>query len=263
MPAIAMVSAKGSPGVTVSAAALVAVANGDNGTKDGATLVELDPAGGDVEVLVGAHTGEPSLLHAAADVRRDAGPEALAAHVGEPLPGVPALLAPVTAHAAGTVVESVRGAVAVGLAAVGGWVVVDAGRWEPSQRSSGRIGGADVVAVVCRSTAASIAHARDLVVPLRTASPSSAVVVVQVGNDPYPPSETAQVVDARVLGPLSWDPRGVTALWAGGATPRWLARSSLAASAARVLDQLGALAADTTLNTQAEATELTREEEPA
>jgi hypothetical protein len=257
-----MVSAKGSPGVTVSAAALVAIANGHDGTEKRATLVELDPAGGDIEVLVGAHTGEPSLLHAATELRRDAGPEALAAHVAEPLPGLPALLAPVRAHAAGTVVESVRGAVAVGLAAVGRLVVVDAGRWEPSQRSSGRIRGAEVVAVVCRSTAASIAHARDLVLPLRTATPSSSVVVVQVGSDPYPPSETAQVVDAPVLGPLSWDPRGVTALWAAGPTPRWRARSSLAASAGRLLDQLAALD-DVSSEAQRETIDPTREEEPA
>jgi hypothetical protein len=262
VPAIAMVSAKGSPGVTVSAAALVAVANGRSESEEGATLVEFDPAGGDLEVLVGAHTGEPSLLHAATEVRRDAGPEALAAHVGEPLPGLPAVLAPVTSHAADTVIESVREAVTVGLVAAGGWVVVDAGRWEPSQRSSGRIGGAEVVAVVCRSTAASIAHARDLVLPLRTAAPSSTVVVLQVGHDPYPPSETAEVVDAPVLGPLSWDPRGVTALWAAGPTPRWRARSSLAASAGRLLDQLAALD-DVSSETRLETIDPTREEEPA
>jgi hypothetical protein len=256
-----MVSAKGSPGVTVSAAALVAVANGRS-ESEGATLVELDPAGGDLEVLVGAHTGEPSLLHAAAEVRRDAGPEALAGHVGEPLPGLPAVLAPVNAHAADTVIESVRGAVTIGLAAVGGWVVVDAGRWEPSQRSSGRIGGAEVVAVVCLSTAASIAHARDLVLPLRTAAPSSTVVVLQVGSDPYPPSDTAEVVDAPVLGPLSWDPRSVAALWAAGPTPRWRARSSLAASAARLFDQLAALD-DVSPEAQPETIDPTREEEPA
>jgi hypothetical protein len=257
-----MVSAKGSPGVTVSAAALVAVANGRSEGDEGATLVELDPAGGDLEVLVGAQTGEPSLLHAAAEVRRDAGPEALAGHVDEPLPGLPAVLAPVTAHAAGTVIESVRGAVAVGLAALGGWVVVDAGRWDPSQRSSGRIGGAEVVAVVCRSTASSIAHARDLVLPLRTAAPSSRLAVLQVASVPYPPSETAEVVDAPVLGPLSWDPRGVTALWAGGPTRRWRARSSLAASAGRLLDQLAALD-DVSPAAQPETIDPAREEESA
>ena len=67
-------------------------------------------------------------------------------------------------------------------------MVVDAGRWDPSQPAAARLGGADVVAVVCRSTAVSIAHARDLVLPLRTAAPASSVVVVQVGSEPYPPS---------------------------------------------------------------------------
>jgi hypothetical protein len=204
----------------------------------GGVLVELDPAGGDLEVLGGARTGEPSLLHAAAELRRDGGPDVLALHAVEVVTGVPALLAPVRAQAAGSVVESVRGALAMGLGAVARWVIVDAGRWEPSQRAAARIVGADVVAVVCRSTAVSISHARDLVLPLRTATPASSVVVVQVGSEPYPPSETAQVVDAPVLGPLSWDPRGVTALWGTGATSRWLSRSGLGASACRVLEQL-------------------------
>ena len=244
MPSLVLVSAKGAPGVTVGSAALVAAAGNSAASRAGGVLVELDPAGGDLEVLVGAHTGEPSLLHAAADVRRDAGPEALAAHEVEVVVGVPALLAPVMAHAAGPVVESVRGALTVGLAAVSGWVMVDAGRWEPSQRAAARIGGADVVAVVCRSTAVSIAHARDMIQPLRTAASASSVAVIQVGSEPYPPGETAQVVDAPVLGPLAWDPRGVTALWATGATPRWRSRSALAGSACRVLDDLTALVDD-------------------
>jgi hypothetical protein len=241
---LVLISAKGAPGVTVSAAALVAAAHNPATTQVGGVLVELDPAGGDLEVLAGARTGEPSLLHAAADVRRDAGPDALAAHAVEAVPGVPALLAPVMAHAAGPVVESVQGALTIGLSSVSDWVVVDAGRWDPSQRAAARIGGADVIGVVCRSTAVSIAHARDMVLPLRTATPSSAVVMIQVGHEPYPPSETAQVVDAPVAGPLAWDPRGVTALWATGATPRWRARSALAGSACRVLEELAALVDD-------------------
>jgi hypothetical protein len=118
------------------------------------------------------------------------------------------------------VIDSLRGgSLMAGLAAGTGWVVVDAGRWDPSQPTAARLGGADVIAVVCRSTAVSIAHARDLILPLRTLAPTASVVVVQVGGEPYPPSETAQVVDAPVFGPVAWDPKGVTALWSTGATP--------------------------------------------
>jgi hypothetical protein len=104
-----MVSAKGAPGVTVCAAALVAAARNPAAPSAGAVLVEFDPAGGDLEVLSGARTGEPSLLHAAAEVRRDAGPDALAGHVADAVPGVPALLAPSTTHASTAVIESLRG----------------------------------------------------------------------------------------------------------------------------------------------------------
>jgi hypothetical protein len=243
VPVLAMVSAKGAPGVTVCAAALVAAARNPPAPRAGAVLVEFDPAGGDLEVLFGARTGEPSLLHAAADVRRDAGPDALAVHVVEAVLGVPALLAPSTAHASTAVIESLRGgSLVAGLAAVTGWVVVDAGRWDPSQSTAARLGGADVIAVVCRSTAVSIAHARDLILPLRTLAPTASVVVVQVGGEPYPPAETAQVVDAPVFGPVAWEPKGVTALWSTGATPRWRSRSALAGSARRLLDGLAPLA---------------------
>jgi len=237
-----VVSAKGAPGVTVCAAALVAMAHNPAVSSEGAILVEADPAGGDLEVLAGSRTGEPSLLHAAADLRRDGGPDALVAHGVEAVPGLPGLLAPVAAHAAGPVVEAVSGSLLPALAAVAGWVVLDGGRWDRSQPSARRIVGADVVAAVCRSTAVSIAHARDLILPLRTASPSSTVVVIQVGNDPYPPAQTAEVVDVPVLGPLAWDPKGVTGLWAGGATSRWRSHSALARSARQLLDELAVVA---------------------
>ena len=248
MPVLAMVSAKGAPGVTVCAAALAAAARSREAPRDGAVLVEFDPAGGDLEVLFGARTGEPSLLRVAADVRRDAGPDALADHVSEVVPGLPALLAPSTAHAATAVIDSVRGgALMSGLAAVTGWVVVDAGRWDRSQPTSARVGGADVIAVVCRSTAVSIAHALDLIGPLRTLAPTSSLAVVQLGSEPYPPAETAQAAaqvaaDVPVLGPVAWDPKGVTALWSTGSASRRWSHSALAGSARRLLEGLTSLA---------------------
>lgn len=240
MPLISLLSAKGSPGVTVTAAALVAAAHSPSAARTGGVLVELDPAGGDLEVLAGGRTGEPGLLHAAADLRRGVSPDVLAGHAVEVVAGVRGLLAPTAAHAAGSVVETLGGALGAELAQVSGWVVADAGRWDPHQAAAARAGGSDLVAIVCRSTAPSVAHARDLVTPLRRAVRPPVVAVVLVGDAPYGRAEVAEVFDVPVVGPLAWDPRAVSELWSTGTSARWLGRS-LGRSARRVLDELADL----------------------
>ena len=239
MPVVALVSAKGSPGVTTAAVALTAAAHSPEASRAGAVLVELDPSGGDLEVLTGAHSGEPSLLAAAADVRRRVSGEVLAGHAVEVVAGVRALVAPTLAAVAGRVVESVGGRLAAELAEATGWVLVDAGRWDRAQPTVDRVQDADTVGVVCRSTAPSIAHAREVVPLLRSRCPR--VVVLLVGDAPYGRAEVAAAFDVPVLGPLAWDMRGVSALWARGATPRWLTRTALGRSARAVLGELDEL----------------------
>jgi hypothetical protein len=70
------------------------------------------------------------------------------------------------------------------------------------------------------------------------------VVVVLVGDEPYGRAEVAEVLKVPVLGPLAWDPRGVSDLWSSGAPPRWLNRSGLGRSAHRLLDDLAELIGD-------------------
>jgi hypothetical protein len=240
MPVASLVSAKGSPGVTVAAVALTAATHGPEASRAGGVLVELDPAGGDIELLTGAHSGEPSLLVAAGDLRRGVGAEVLAGHAVEVVPGVRALVAPTAARAAGRAVETVGGRLGTEIAKATGWVLADAGRWEAHQPAADRLEGADVVGIVCRSTAPSIAHARELVPALR--SWSARVAVVLVGQAPYGRADVAQVFDIPVLGPLEWDMRGLSVLWARGVSSRWLTRTALGRSARAVLDELGELA---------------------
>ena len=218
------------------AAALVAVAHNPAASRTGGVLVELDPAGGDVELLAGGRLGEPSLLAAVREARRSESPLGLGGLATEVRPGLRAVLAPVAAQAAGPAVEA---AVSIGATAAAGvgWLVTDAGRWEPTQPSAARLDAADVVAVVCRSTVTSIAHARDLLVHLR----GRPLVVVVVGDEPYGPVDLAAVVDAPVLGPVAWDPSGVSELWSGGPTRRWLRRRPLARSARGVLDAVAGI----------------------
>lgn len=242
MAVITLVSAKGSPGVTTTAAALVASAELEPAIAAG-VLVELDPSGGDVEIEVGARTGDPALLAAAAEARRRVTGD-LAAHAVAVRPGLRGVLAPTTARSAGPVVADVGGRLPVAIARSAGWVVVDAGRWDPTQPAAHRVEGADVLGVVCRSTAPSIAHALNLLDHLEL----HRRVLVMVGDQPYGPEAVNAEApdDVPVLGPVAWDVEGVHELWSGGASRRWMRasrrRPTLAHSARRLLDELIALA---------------------
>lgn len=112
-------------------------------------------------------------------------------------------------------------------------VVVDAGRWSRSQVTARRLVGCDVVAVVCTPTVEGIEGARWLIEPLGS-SVTNRVVVVLVGDRPYPPGEVAAAVGVPVVGVLAWDPRGLNALVITGAGRGW-ARSALARSARSAL----------------------------
>jgi Flp pilus assembly CpaE family ATPase len=233
--AIVLVSAKGSPGVTTAATALTAA-----GAASGrALLAELDPAGGSVQVLA---SGPASwgLLDAAGRLRREAGPDPVLANVTELPAGVPTLLAPTAGHTAESVIGSVTDRWIPSLRAAAPDVVIDAGRWEPSQRTAHRIAGADLVGVVCRPTVGGIEAARLMLDRLRSAARAPVAVVV-VGHKPYSPDEIAAHLDVPLGGTLAWDPRAVAALWLGGAAPRWR-RSSLGRSAAATGAQLTELA---------------------
>ena len=115
MPAIVLVSAKGSPGVTTAAAALNAV-----GAASGrALLAELDPSGGSVQVLASGPAAW-GLVDAAGRLRRESGPGPVAANVTTLPAGVPAMLAPTAGHIAESVISSAGN------------------RWLPSLRAAGR-----------------------------------------------------------------------------------------------------------------------------
>ncbi len=239
MTSLVLMSTKGSPGVTTAAAALAGVAGR---TGDG-LLVELDPAGGSVQVLSGA-PAVWGLVDVAATLRRqpDAGP--VAAHLALVPPGLPALLAPTAGHVAESVIGSAGDRWLRGLRAAAPDVVVDAGRWEPSQPASSRIAGADLVVVVTRPTLAAVESARLGIDQVRRAS-GVPVAVLVVGRRPYAPAEIAAHLDVPLAGALAWDPRGAATLWARGVSRGWL-RSRLARSAAFALAELRGLAAPTT-----------------
>lgn len=222
---VAVVSAKGSPGVTSAALALTAVA-------DSGLLVELDPSGGSVECWTGA-VGEPGLIRVASGLRRSVDPEQLLGHAVEVPPGGWSVLAPTAGGLAESTISNLGARL---VSALAGWdrtVVVDAGRWSPSQATAERIRGCEAVAVVCAPTVEGTEAARWLVDPLEAVA-TGPVVLLPVGDRPYGPEEVAAAVGVPVAGPLAWDPRGLRVLVSSGAGRGW-ARTALARSARAAL----------------------------
>src|SRR5918994_4406282 len=213
MAVFALVSAKGSPGVTTTVAALAAAVV-DRGEGPG-LLVELDPSGGDAAMLCD-RVGAAALVSFAEELRHGTpGADTVWAHTVEAPPGVPAVLGPPGATEASGVIGSLGDRWLPALRGAAATVLVDAGRWEPRAATARRISGADVAGVVCRGTAPSVEHTRRLVDAVRGAARCPLAVVV-VGARPYPGDEIAAVLDVPLAGVVAWDPRGVTGGWGRG-----------------------------------------------
>lgn len=230
----ALTSAKGSPGVTTSALALAAAASA---AWHDALLVEMDPAGGDLECWCGPH-GEAGLLTAVTDLRDGASADRLRRHAVEVVPGVKALLAPTTAQSVSAALQTASGGFIEAVTQLDEVVIVDLGRWVSSgpAHAAGLLGQAAVVLVVCRSALASVEHARALVGELRALNRRVAVLMVG-STSPYPPDEVAAAVRAPVVGVLPWDSRGVGALVVQGVSRTW-SRSRVARAAGDVVQGL-------------------------
>jgi len=240
-----LASAKGSPGVTTMALALAAagsaVATKPNGSRlseiERVLLVEADPAGGDLECWCGPH-GDPGLLAAVTDIRDSSAPERLWNYTVEVVPGVGAILAPTTEPSVTAAFRSAPKEFTAAISAVPGTVVVDLGRWVPpgSTPANQLVRDAATVVVACRSSLASVEHARSLVSVLRSINRRVAVVLVG-GDRPYSRDEVAAAVGAPVAGVLPWDPRGVADLVERGIGRAWL-RTPLSMAAAELVESL-------------------------
>jgi Flp pilus assembly CpaE family ATPase len=231
----ALVSVKGSPGVTTAAVALAAA-----GTTDGrALVVELDPSGGSVQVYTDTPAA-PGIVEVAGRLRWGGSTASVDDSVTFLPDGVPSLLAPTSGLVAASVIESASARWMPALHGAALDVVVDAGRWDPSQPSARRIAGADLVALVCRPTMAGVEHSRHLIDRLRDAARRPVVAIV-VGGQPYHPADVAEHLGLPLAGTVAWDARGMARLWDHGVGGGWL-RTSLARSALDTLAGLGELA---------------------
>src|SRR5918997_262609 len=191
---IAFASAKGSPGVTTTVAALAASWPAERGL----LVAEVDPAGGDLVVRLDLAT-EPGLVSLAAAGRRE--PDAVRR----------ALVAPVSADQASASLSALRGGLARVLDQVGLDVIVDCGRLDPSSPAFDLANRGALLVMVARPVVAEVHHLSSRLAGLG----SRAVSLLMVGDRPYSVSEVGAAVGASPLGTLPVDVRAAGVLTEG------------------------------------------------
>lgn len=260
MTGLALVSAKGAPGVTTSALLLTAL------WPSPACLLEADPAGGDLRFWQNSIDGAPlrpdlgmvSLLaayRAGAGADHISGPDrSMLAHCQQLPGGLPVLVgagSPAQHTALGPcwplLTASLQDSGQDPLAVVAGAArdvapIVDAGRLLPDEHQSRLLTAMSLVLVVCRPTISSVAHTRDALASLRAQGVEAGVLVIGT------PTEATQTQDAlglttsggsAVLSPvyqLPDDPAAARSL--AGDWTRKLDRSPLVAAGRRLAAEL-------------------------
>lgn len=236
MSVIAVVGAKGAPGVTTTAVAFAAVWPGE------VILAECDPAGGDLPFRLRAADGGAlsracGMVSLASAARGGQAAEAIGQHLQLVDGGLPVLVGP--ASEAQTAAMTVTWpAVATSLGAAPGDVIADCGRLSETTAIWPILEVASLVVLVCRDTVESVAHSRAALEVL-LGRLSATVTVVPIGAA----SAVTEVRDALrglgevdVVGPLAVDAGAAAAL--AGAWSRRLDRSPLVVSARLVVRAL-------------------------
>ena len=243
MAYVAFASAKASPGVTTTVAALVATWPRDRDL----VVAELDPAGGDLGVRFDLAT-EPGLVTLAAAGRRQLDRSTFVGHT-QPLPFADrpgadgdaegavrrVLVGPVAADQAGAALAALRGGLPGVLSSLGADVLVDCGRLDPGSAAHDVVTEADLLVVVARPVVAEVHHLAARLSGLRP----KALSLLLIGDRPYSVAEVADAVGANPLGTLPVDDRAAAALTVGRSNgARILRRSRLLRDARAVAEGL-------------------------
>lgn len=226
---IALVSAKGSPGVTTAALALAASGGDDT------LMVEIDPSGGSIECWTGTPS-EPGLLRVASGLRRSLDAEVVVTGARLVPPGVSVVHAPTSGRLAESTIAAIGERLTIAMAESDRMVILDAGRWCRTQSTARRIAGCDVVAIVCQPTLSGVESARALIEPMQAVT-GQAPVILLIGDRPYSAAEVSAAIGLTVIGVLPWDPGSVNTLLTSGVGRGW-SRSRLARSARTVVTNL-------------------------
>ena len=229
---VALLSLKGSPGVTTAALALAGFWPGDRPTR----VIEADPAGGDVRCWFQI-PGDAGLAGLATAARHAHGPGLLLEH-GSELPGglrvVSAPEGPEQARAAvdllvrdgADLLEALRRDAAV--------TVADLGRLDESSPAAGILAHADATVLLTRPSLAEISRAAARIEAVKAASRKNARVGLVLLGRGYPPAEIEEALRTPVLGTLPQD-EACTAVLSGRAGARRGLRYTALARAARAL----------------------------
>lgn len=223
MALIAVTSAKGSPGVTTTAAALAAV------WPRPALLADLDPAGGDLALRYRRADGGPldpdrGLMSLAASVRRGSADFEMADHTESTGGGVEVLTGvsrPEQISALGSVWGNLTRAL---LSLPSRDVVADCGRYLPGTPVGPVLSAAEVLLFVSRPTLEELFHLRERLLGLRDflshfdgPGPAVAVAVLAPDKDSTSVGEVQRTLDAArlripVIGRISDDPKSALRL---------------------------------------------------
>jgi hypothetical protein len=232
---LALVSAKGSPGVTTTALALASTWPADRRV----LLAELDPAGGDLAPRFGLHA-DPGVVQLGAAFRRGLNPDDVWSHTQTLAGGVSVLVGPPSADQA-QAMRDIWPTLGSVLSRMGPDtdVIADCGRLAPGSPAIDVLHRAAVAILVSRPTIEGIAHLRTRVAVPLTRAP---LAIVLVGEKPYSPGEVAGVVDARVLGAVAHDERAAGLLAGRPGNQASLRRSALVRSVRAISERMAAIA---------------------
>lgn len=219
MTVVAVFGAKHSPGATTVAVALAAVSPLD----DEPLVIEADPAGGDLAARTGLGI-DPGLLSLAAAGRRGLSSTLVDAHTQRIGNGARVLVAPPSPEHARAALESLVGPIAGVLRNRPGLTVVDAGRWDCHHRSDELLSTANVIVAVFRPTVEGVEHVKARV---RCLPAGANVVMLMVGERPYPMSEVRVALDPCVIHVVEHDPRTASVVGNGRPIDFWMRRTGL------------------------------------
>jgi MinD-like ATPase involved in chromosome partitioning or flagellar assembly len=216
---VAVLSVKGSPGVTTFSVALAARWPSPART----LLIEADPSGGDVGPRFSLES-TPGLVSLAAAARRSNDP-ALPGQHAQALPGgLPVVAAPPDADRARAALAALAdpsagaGILRAAANAPDAVVIVDCGRIDAGSPAIQFVRSADAMVLLTRAHADDLAHvARRLPAIGRwTAHPAMLLV-----GDGYSPTEVARELGVLPLGRVPDDPRGAAVLCGRPSGARW------------------------------------------
>jgi Mrp family chromosome partitioning ATPase len=208
MTSVALLAAKGSPGVTTLASAMVLAR-----AEHGAVLIEADQHGGDL-ALVHAVPQSPGLAELAARAKRaDPGTgDLLAAYIrplaGGMLPTVPAPVDGAAVRAALNVLADHPGLLEP--ADTSRTLVFDLGRAEPDSPGWMWLTACDLALLVARTDLTALAHAKTLAERLREVGTAAALALIDTG--PYPPAEAEEALGLPLVGLVPFHPKQARAL---------------------------------------------------